>query len=131
MTHLVYLYFHTNDTVQWISNLKRKPSTPSQDATSHSPTAEPDSAVSYESEEQTIIFARNESLSESNIVVPQQNSNAPLGSQAEFVDGLLKQWSDQIFQYGFETIFGLLVGRNGCPFVYVLLGGLLEAGSNL
>ncbi|KAK7186871.1 3-hydroxybutyryl-dehydrogenase [Paraphaeosphaeria sporulosa] len=29
----------------------------------------------------------------------------------------LTSWAERIFQYGFETSFGLLLGRYGCPFV--------------
>jgi hypothetical protein len=31
------------------------------------------------------------------------------------------RWCDDIFLSGFETIFGLLAGRHGCPFMYALL----------
>jgi len=38
-------------------------------------------------------------------------------SNAESVNVLLTHWGEQIFHRGFGTIFGLWLGRNGCPFV--------------
>lgn len=58
------------------------------------------------------------STGESDTFVPESLFSEPVNSQAEFVD-VLAHWSEHIFHHGFETIFGLLVGRNGCPFVYV------------
>lgn len=34
-------------------------------------------------------------------------------------DDLLMEWSGRIFEQGFDTFFGLSVGKHGCPFVYV------------
>ncbi|TVY46154.1 hypothetical protein LOCC1_G003434 [Lachnellula occidentalis] len=38
-------------------------------------------------------------------------------SNAESVNILLTQWSEQVFHLGFGAIFGHWVGRDGCPFV--------------
>ncbi|KAF2796717.1 hypothetical protein K505DRAFT_406193 [Melanomma pulvis-pyrius CBS 109.77] len=57
------------------------------------------------------------SLNESYIRLPESNPAEPLSSQVESAEALLTRWSDDIFHHGFETIFGLLIGRNGCPFV--------------
>ncbi|KAI9839135.1 MAG: hypothetical protein M1819_003128 [Sarea resinae] len=101
----------------WISNLKERPSNPRQGTTSHSPTTEPGSSISCELHDQAVSFDGSEPLDESNTFVPEPTSTEPLSSQAESADVLLTRWSDQIFHRGFETIFGLLVGRNGCPLV--------------
>jgi hypothetical protein len=50
-------------------------------------------------------------------LLPDLNSTSR--SDAERVDLLLNQWSDQVFHHVFGTLFGQLVGRNGCPLVYV------------
>ncbi|KAF2258177.1 hypothetical protein CC78DRAFT_622030 [Lojkania enalia] len=51
------------------------------------------------------------------IFEPELGSTEPLTSQTESVDFLAAQWSDHIFQHIYEPVFGLALGRNGCPLV--------------
>ncbi|KAI1075481.1 hypothetical protein F5B20DRAFT_573462 [Whalleya microplaca] len=127
------------DSTQWINNVKRKPSNPRQDVTSHSSTTETAPLVSCDSHDQAVIITGSEQnlhppatrYSGVNVDItnqygtshlallgePDTNLIEPPSSLAESADVLLMRWSDQIFHHGFETIFGLFVGRNGCPLV--------------
>ncbi|RYP75071.1 hypothetical protein DL770_007482 [Monosporascus sp. CRB-9-2] len=124
--------------------MKRKPSNAAQGVTaSHSSTAEKDPLISCESREQADFGPGSErscdpaatQYSERGVHVDVRNqydarhsaplaessvySIVPLSSQAESSDVLLMRWSDHMFHHGFDVTLGLLVGRNGCPFVYV------------
>lgn len=125
--------------------MRRKPSNARQDTTSHSPTTEIDDLIPYESHDQELLNSVPESEEACDPAATQYTRcgtngdlsnqcdarhSPPLGESAassgkllssptESSDTLLMWWSDQIFQNGIDTILGLLVGRNGCPFVYV------------
>jgi hypothetical protein len=46
-----------------------------------------------------------------------EGGHVAFASTAGLEDDLLMEWSNRIFEKGFDTIFGLSVGRNGCPFM--------------
>ncbi|TVY45495.1 hypothetical protein LSUB1_G000872 [Lachnellula subtilissima] len=62
---------------------------------------------------------------------PDPKSTDTPSSNAESVDTLLTQWSEQIFHHGFGAIFGHWVGRNGCPFVNDPTSDILISPLNL
>ncbi|KAI0014121.1 hypothetical protein F4779DRAFT_207354 [Xylariaceae sp. FL0662B] len=124
-------------TFEWINHVRRKPSNPRRDETSHLSTTETGPLISCGSQDQAVFVSgstqdcdptatqypqrgatadiRNQQDAEPSAPI---NSIEPLSSPAtESAGVLLSRWSDQIFHHGFETIFGLLVGRDGCPFV--------------
>lgn len=125
--------------------MRRKSSNVRQDATSHSSTTEIDDHIPYESHDQELLdsvpesedacdpaatqyaqYCTNGNLSNQCAArhsPPSGESTASLGeslsSIIESLDTPLTWWSEKIFHNGIDTILGLLVGRNGCPFVYV------------
>ncbi|KAI2783799.1 hypothetical protein F4815DRAFT_457990 [Daldinia loculata] len=128
-------------TFEWIKAAKRNPLNPYREAPSHSSSTETDPTISHESHGQAVFISTDEQSFDQAItqnsqggtnanpydqydtdhITPLDESSAhliePLGLQAESVDILLTSWCDQIFLNGFETSFGLIAGRNGCPFV--------------
>ncbi|KAI0845642.1 hypothetical protein F5Y00DRAFT_255105 [Daldinia vernicosa] len=127
-------------TFEWINAAKRKPLNPYREAVSHSST-ETDPTISCESNGQAFFISTHEQSCDQAItqnsqsgnntsphdqydadrVTPLDEPNAhsiePLDPQAESIGVFLTSWCDQIFLHGFGTFFGLITGRNGCPFV--------------
>lgn len=86
-------------TFNWMRDSKKSPKTPQV-------AAEEESSISR-------------SHCEASLHAPVSDSSAPLTSMTEPVRELLARWSNHIFHQTFDNIFGLLLGRHGCPFVYV------------
>jgi hypothetical protein len=68
----------------------------------------PDELVSY-----------NSSSTESTANTEPADQPEARATHAPLTDDSLKLWAKHIFRCGFETTFGVLLGRYGCPFVYV------------
>ncbi|KAI0382252.1 hypothetical protein F5Y04DRAFT_51517 [Hypomontagnella monticulosa] len=114
-------------TFEWIDNVKRKPSNSRQTKASYSSTNEIDPLIAVEAHGRTALALGDEQDRDPGVPrhdatcrIPGDESNSSPelpDSYGESASELLMRWSDQIFNYGFETIFGLLVGGEGCPFV--------------
>ncbi|KAI1477103.1 hypothetical protein K445DRAFT_314360 [Daldinia sp. EC12] len=129
-------------TFQWINAAKRKPLNPDRGAASCSPPTETRPAISSESQilETIIIPTEQQSCDHAADQGPQSGTNSnvliqndinhitppdelnghsiqPPCTQVESADILLSYWCNEIFLHGFENIFSLIVGKNGCPFL--------------
>ena len=113
---LLYMDYEEAHKRQWISSVKQKASNARRDTRSPSLTPGAASLVSDDLPDQTV----GAPLIESHIFVPGPRLTGPLNSQIESAGIQLTRWSDQILHHGFETIFGLTIGRNGCPLMYVI-----------
>ncbi|KAI8964567.1 hypothetical protein F5Y11DRAFT_315307 [Daldinia sp. FL1419] len=119
-------------TFEWINSVKRKP------LVSYSPSTEADPAIPHEPPRQVASFPTEEQNCDQSIPQDPQTytdvslddqydtnyptlsdgpDTRPIEPQVDLADTLLTNWCDRIFHHGFENIFGLMVGRDGCPFV--------------
>ncbi|KAF2870223.1 hypothetical protein BDV95DRAFT_75997 [Massariosphaeria phaeospora] len=115
-------------TFEWINNVKKKPtdsvevpkSSPLEIATSVTSPSESSDCITVHDEGETFtdVEQRTHSLlTESGTTEPAPDLDRLPSSPANSTDAFLTQLSQRIFQSGFETIFGLSIGRYGCPLV--------------
>ncbi|CAO2648821.1 Nn.00g097700.m01.CDS01 [Neocucurbitaria sp. VM-36] len=116
--------------IQWVKSVKKKSPNPQQDLNRHSPKTWTDFHISGDLTGQTVTVSGSES---DHLYAhgSELRSTEPLNLLVESANVRMMQWSEHFFHQGFGSIFGLLVGRYGCPLVDNPIGDICVPATQL